>query len=56
MPLQLLIDILVVSERSVRLQLAQEVAATEQAEYEDSSQGEHPTVVIVNGLAVEEDQ
>lgn len=47
---------LVISERSVRLLLAQEVAETDQAGYEHNDQGLHPSVMIVNGLALEEDQ
>lgn len=45
-----------VSERSVCLLLAQEVAVAEHTEYEDNDQGLHPSVMIVNGLALEEDQ
>lgn len=45
-----------ISERAVHLQLAQDVAAMDYAEYKDLDDGLHPTVMIVNGLALEDDQ
>lgn len=47
---------LAISERAVRLQLAQDVAAAEETEYTDLDNGLHPTVMIINGLTLEDDQ
>jgi len=49
----------VVSEQLVRLKLAQEVEEEEQdynADVEGSLGDDHPSVVILNGLRLEEDQ
>ncbi|KAF8070016.1 hypothetical protein FPV67DRAFT_1413223 [Lyophyllum atratum] len=46
----------VVSEREARLKLAEGVAAKEQAGVEEMESGLHATVMIANGLVIEEDQ
>lgn len=51
--------LIVVSEQLVRLQLAQEVEEGEQdyvADLEESQADDHPSVVILNGLRLEDDQ
>jgi len=50
---------IVVSEQLVRLQLAQEVEEGEQdylVDLEGSQADDHPSVVILNGLRLEDDQ
>lgn len=51
--------LIVVSEQLVRLQLAQEVEEGEQdyvADLEESQADDHPSVVVLNGLRLEDDQ